>query len=316
MNLLYIEDDFEYHNMVDMMLAPMSVKIFHAYSVQEGIDILKVNKISFILTDINMEGMDGLSFLAALKKDKNLSKIPIVVVTGNPSSEKARFANEQGAVGFLSKPFTQNELAYLVKTFGVLSDLYSTVDSSEEILMRKKQKLMMMLAKDALERDFNKAAGSFINGLIDIFDFNAMAFYRITANKDFQIVQESGQYSFPTELKAVTPSTTESLRKTFDSRDEYFSNDSLNNQHPTLKKWCTNYGLNGEIILPFLNLDDRDFLLGAGINRGQLSIEGFFWGFRNGIFSTKEQDIIKRMSAQGNPILSHLLNASNFKRLF
>ena len=157
MTVLYIEDDYEYHNMIDFMLQSLNVKVLHAYSVQEGIDVLKSNNINFILSDINMAGMDGLSFLAAIKKDKLLSKIPIVIVTGDPSGEKAKFANEQGAVGFLAKPFTQNELVYLVQTFGILGNFYSIDESTEDVLMRKKQKLMMMLAKDSLERDFGKA---------------------------------------------------------------------------------------------------------------------------------------------------------------
>ncbi|MCK6600655.1 MAG: response regulator [Bacteroidetes bacterium] len=316
MTILYIEDDYEYHNMVDFMLEPMSVRVLHAYSVQEGIDILKSNKVNFILSDINMEGMDGLSFLAAIKRDKNLNRIPVVIVTGDPSGEKARYANEQGAVGFLAKPFTQNELVYLVKTFAILGDIYSTADSSEEILMRKKQKLMMMLAKNSLERNFEKAILSFITGLNEIFDFDAMAYYQRTDTGDYVMMKESGTVSFPLDLRAIKSNTTSSLTKLFESKTEIFSNDALSSTYPPVKVWVQKYNLNTEVLLPLLNLDDKDFLLGAGDNRKSLVMDGFFWGFRNGIFSSKESEIIKRLSVQGNPIMSHLMNTLGNKKLF
>ncbi|NUQ80910.1 MAG: response regulator [Bacteroidetes bacterium] len=316
MTILYIEDDYEYHNMVDFMLEPLKVKTLHAYSVQEGIDMLKSNKVSFILSDINMEGMDGLSFLAAIKRDKVLSRIPIVIVTGDPSSEKARFANEQGAVGFLSKPFTQNELAYLVKTFAVLGDIYSTLDASEEILMRKKQKLMMSLAKNSLERDFEKAITSYIGGLNEIFDFDAISFYQRTPSGEFSLLKEGGTVNFPMEARVVRGHQTPSLTRLYDEKTEVFSNDALNIPDHHIRNWAHKYNLTSEIILPFLNLDDKDFLLGAGTNRKTVQLDGFFWGFRNAIFSTGESDIIKRLSVQANPILSHLSNSTLKKKLF
>lgn len=316
MTILYIEDDYEYHNMVDFMLEPMSVRVLHAYSVQEGVDIMKSNKVNFILSDINMEGMDGLSFLAAIKRDKNLNKIPVVIVTGDPSGEKARYANEQGAVGFLAKPFTQNELVYLVKTFAILGDFYTTNDNTEEILMRKKQKLMMMLAKNSLERNFEKAISSFIGGLNEIFDFDCMAFYQKTESGEYTLVNEGGNFNFPIDIRVVKPNSTSSLSKMFETRNEIFSNEALNSTSPSIKAWVQKYNLTSEILLPFLNLDDKDFLLGAGENRKSLVIDGFFWGFRNGIFSTRESDIIKRLSVQGNPILSHLMNSAGTRKLF
>lgn len=317
MTLLYIEDDYEYHNMVDFMLQSLNIKVLHAYGVQEGIDVLKSNKVNFILSDINMEGMDGLSFLAAIKRDKNLGRIPVVIVTADPSGEKARYANEQGAVGFLAKPFTQNELVYLVKTFAVIGDIYSNEESSEDVLMRKKQKLMMMLAKDSLERDFGKATQSFLNGLIDIFNFDAIGFYKNSGDSQtFILESDNGRVPIMNEFKKVTRTTSKSIAHLIDTKEDYITNDALHIENTIMKTWVNKHSLVSEVALPFLNLDDRDFLLGASGNRSNLSIQGFFWGFRNGIFSTKEIEVLKRTSAQGNPILSHLSNVGQFKKLF
>lgn len=316
MTVLYIEDDYEYHNMIDFMLQSLNVKVLHAYSVQEGIDVLKSNNINFILSDINMAGMDGLSFLAAIKKDKLLSKIPIVIVTGDPSGEKAKFANEQGAVGFLAKPFTQNELVYLVQTFGILGNFYSIDESTEDVLMRKKQKLMMMLAKDSLERDFGKACQSFLNGLNDIFGFEAIAYYKLIGDGNYMLSSDNGKIQFLQEFKTVSRETNTSLAHVVDTKEDYFSNDALHVSNPILKSWVNKHNLITEVVLPFLNLDDRDFLLGAGLNRSALTVQGFFWGFRNGIFSSKEIEVLKRLSAQGNPILSHLSNIGQTKKFF
>lgn len=317
MTLLYIEDDYEYHNMVDFMLKDMDIKILHAYNVQEGIDLLKSNKVNFILSDINMEGMDGLSFLAAIKRDKNLGRIPVVIVTAEPSGEKARYANEQGAVGFLAKPFTQNELIYLVKTFAIIGDIYSLDESSEDVLMRKKQKLMMMLAKDSLERDFLKATQSFMTGLIDMFRFAVIGFYLNSGdNTTFNLDGDGGSLAFLPEFKKVSSGTAKSIAQALETKEEFISNAGLHSTNTILKSWISKNNLVGEVVLPLLNLDDRDFLLGASGKKENLSCKGFFWAFRSEIFSTKETDILKRTLAQGNPILSHLSNVGKNKKLF
>jgi len=55
-----------------------------------------------ILSDINMPGMDGLSLLREIKKQR--PELPVMMVTAYGDEERRRQATEAGALQFLSKP--------------------------------------------------------------------------------------------------------------------------------------------------------------------------------------------------------------------
>ena len=55
-----------------------------------------------ILSDINMPGMDGLSLLREIKKQR--PDLPVMMVTAYGDEERRRQATEAGALQFLSKP--------------------------------------------------------------------------------------------------------------------------------------------------------------------------------------------------------------------
>ena len=55
-----------------------------------------------ILSDINMPGMDGLSLLREIKKQR--PDLPVMMVTAYGDDERRRRAEEAGAFQFLSKP--------------------------------------------------------------------------------------------------------------------------------------------------------------------------------------------------------------------
>ena len=78
-----------------------------AYNGKEAIDILnnKSNKISLVMTDVNMPLMGGYELLDYLKKDEELSLIPVIVMTQSDSQEEELAALSHGANDFLPKPY-------------------------------------------------------------------------------------------------------------------------------------------------------------------------------------------------------------------
>lgn len=308
--VLFIDDEPTQHLVMDKVLSPLGVMVIHANSVQEGVDKLKTVQVNLILTDIHMEGMDGLSFLAVLKKDRKLNKIPVVVVTGDTSSEKSKLAYDQGAVGFVTKPVQQDDMAHVVRTFAAFGDTYETTEDTDEFYLRKKHKLTTTLAKDSLERNFPKAMSNYLTGLKDIYDFSVIGYYEKNTDGSFSLVTESGDILLMEDLRTVFPATYPQVTRLISEADEVFSNDLLRTPSPLLKVWANHYSLVSEVLLPFFRVDDRAFAVGAGSKRKNLDMTGFFWGFRSSIFSTREADFIKRLSDQANPILYTLLSAS------
>jgi two-component system chemotaxis response regulator CheY len=66
--------------------------------------------LDLILCDVHMPKMNGLDFLLE-KKRRNLAPgVPVVLVTADDRDPKLLQALSVGAQGFISKPFTQNQI--------------------------------------------------------------------------------------------------------------------------------------------------------------------------------------------------------------
>ena len=100
-------------------------KILHRVLVQADVPLGKVNeasdgneallkmaseKIGLILCDINMPNMDGIEFLTRIKADDAYKAVPIIMVTTEGSQAKVMQALELGAVGYVKKPFTADQI--------------------------------------------------------------------------------------------------------------------------------------------------------------------------------------------------------------
>lgn len=61
--------------------------------------------ISFVITDWNMPGMDGLSLLKKIRETPKLLKLPVLMVSAEAKKENIVLAAESGADGYIVKPF-------------------------------------------------------------------------------------------------------------------------------------------------------------------------------------------------------------------
>lgn len=87
-----------------------SLIIYEAASGMEGLEILRSNQVDVILSDINMPVMDGLEFVRQLRSQKLASGIPVVMITTESSEEHVKYAIEAGAMGYIRKPFTADQI--------------------------------------------------------------------------------------------------------------------------------------------------------------------------------------------------------------
>ena len=82
---------------------------------EDGIEALEIAEkkgveIDLILLDINMPGMDGLELLKRLKQKGGLKKIPVMMVTTESEHENIIKSIQLGAINYLVKPFTMEQL--------------------------------------------------------------------------------------------------------------------------------------------------------------------------------------------------------------
>ncbi len=77
---------------------------------KQALDVVNSNSVDLILCDWNMPNMSGIEFVRTLRSLNLPNKIPIVMVTTEGSDAKVAEAKESGADGYLTKPFTPDQL--------------------------------------------------------------------------------------------------------------------------------------------------------------------------------------------------------------
>ncbi len=77
---------------------------------KQALEAVNDNDIDLILCDWNMPNMSGIEFVKALDSLDLPKKIPIVMVTTEGSDAKVAEAKASGADGYLTKPFTPEQL--------------------------------------------------------------------------------------------------------------------------------------------------------------------------------------------------------------
>ncbi len=92
----------------DCLLVKTAVERAHLHNPRPGL----------ILLDLNMPRKDGREALAEIKADSDLSKIPVVVLTGSKADEDFWRARNLGADMYLVKPVTFETLVNVTRSLG------------------------------------------------------------------------------------------------------------------------------------------------------------------------------------------------------
>lgn len=112
-NILIVDDNYD---MLELLQRNLKAQNFHTYkasSVMEAIDILKAVTIDLLITDLQMPGLNGIELIKFA--EEHFPEIPKLVITGFPSVDTAVNAVKSGALDYLVKPFTSEELKKAVQ---------------------------------------------------------------------------------------------------------------------------------------------------------------------------------------------------------
>lgn len=84
--------------------------VLEAANGEEAVEIAKGQKPDLILMDLIMPKMDGYAACSQIKADEATKGIPVVILTAVGHELNKKFATEMGAEGYITKPFTVQEL--------------------------------------------------------------------------------------------------------------------------------------------------------------------------------------------------------------
>ena len=80
-------------------------------------DAIEEERPNVILLDVVMPQRNGFQVCRDLKSQEPYSKIPVILVTSKTAPSDRYWGEQQGANGYIAKPFTPDELINAVKKF-------------------------------------------------------------------------------------------------------------------------------------------------------------------------------------------------------
>ena len=95
------------------------IKIFEAEDGEQALKIIKKDRPDLILSDIMMPKLNGLQLLKYLKenKDREVRKIPVIMLTSVGNKEISLKAIKMGATDYITKPFDNKLLSKKIRKY-------------------------------------------------------------------------------------------------------------------------------------------------------------------------------------------------------
>jgi FixJ family two-component response regulator len=107
-----IDDDLRVLESLVNLLRSFGYKAESFTSAEQFLESGTLSRTSCIVTDVEMRQMSGLGLLQFLKERK--SAVPVIIITGKPSTRSEAFYLESGAIGFFRKPVDGDALVELI----------------------------------------------------------------------------------------------------------------------------------------------------------------------------------------------------------
>ena len=110
--ILIIDDDHELGDMLREFLAPDHFRVSTAGSGEAGLESLEDGRFDLLILDIMLPGMSGID---VLKRVRQRSDMPVIMLTARGDDVDRILGLEFGADDYLAKPFNPRELLARIK---------------------------------------------------------------------------------------------------------------------------------------------------------------------------------------------------------
>jgi two-component system chemotaxis response regulator CheY len=113
--ILTVDDSASVRQMVRAVLTVAGYGVMEAKDGREALGAARGEQANMVITDLNMPVMDGLTFIRELRKLPAYSGVPIVFLSTESDASFKQEAKAAGATGWITKPFSQDQLLSVVK---------------------------------------------------------------------------------------------------------------------------------------------------------------------------------------------------------
>lgn len=119
MNILLLEDDFDYKNTIKEYLESLDYKVHDFENGDDALDAIYEKTYHLLILDIRVPGLSGYDLVKTIREDKNI--VPVIFITSLTDINNLSLGYELGCNDYIKKPFSPKELKYrveqLIKSF-------------------------------------------------------------------------------------------------------------------------------------------------------------------------------------------------------
>jgi len=199
--ILVADDKIENLKVAVAMLKLIGFETMEATDGEDAISKFEQWNPDLILMDIRMPKMDGIEATKRIKSTANGAKIPIVPITANTFEEDLEKTNAAGMIGYIHKPFKENQL---FQTIGSILGINYIYDDSEPIITHDNfgdealiNNEMSKLPKQMIEKMLNSLKVADLDLLLELIksfeiEFPELTKYliKLTNNFDYNKLQQ------------------------------------------------------------------------------------------------------------------------------
>ena len=127
--VLIIEDEVDIRNFASRVLELEGYQVLKASDGTRGMEIIRENSVALVLLDLRLPGRDGWSVLREIRRDTELLKIPVIVITAVADTTVKRKTLQMGATKYLLKPMSAHSLAKSIAS--ILQSSGKSYDTTE-----------------------------------------------------------------------------------------------------------------------------------------------------------------------------------------
>lgn len=131
-NILLVDDEAIILKTMSGKLTDEGFKVYTADCGEDALELIKTTKVNMVITDLMMEGIDGIQVLKEVKASDQ--EIAVIILTGYGELTSAIDALRLGADDYLLKPCDLNELIFRMTKCFEKQALQEIVQLYEDIL--------------------------------------------------------------------------------------------------------------------------------------------------------------------------------------
>ena len=113
MKILSVDDSVTMRKIIGRVVSMLGYDFLEASNGAEALALLEKEhaEVALVIMDINMPEMDGIQALEAIKANPDLKDLPVMMVTTDSDRNRIIQAVRSGAVNYVTKPFSHDDLA-------------------------------------------------------------------------------------------------------------------------------------------------------------------------------------------------------------